>query len=128
MIQVTATDADDSTYGNSAKVVYSILEGQPYFSVDAETGGGTNRAEHAGSCSLRINHLDYKTKMCLAEKGVILTPRSLHHNNHSGNTTITTQSVRRLLQPTLSDRDTDQRQEGTGRPEGIPLSYRPDGL
>uniref|UniRef100_A0A8C5A9W4 Cadherin 6 n=1 Tax=Gadus morhua TaxID=8049 RepID=A0A8C5A9W4_GADMO len=38
VIQVTATDADDSTYGNSAKVVYSILEGQPYFSVDAETG------------------------------------------------------------------------------------------
>uniref|UniRef100_A0A8C6T7S0 Cadherin domain-containing protein n=1 Tax=Neogobius melanostomus TaxID=47308 RepID=A0A8C6T7S0_9GOBI len=38
VIQVTATDADDATYGNSAKVVYSILEGQPYFSVDAETG------------------------------------------------------------------------------------------
>uniref|UniRef100_A0A8C2XNP9 Cadherin 6 n=1 Tax=Cyclopterus lumpus TaxID=8103 RepID=A0A8C2XNP9_CYCLU len=38
VIQVTATDADDSTYGNSARVVYSILEGQPYFSVDPETG------------------------------------------------------------------------------------------
>lgn len=38
MIQVTAIDADDSTYGNSARVVYSILEGQPYFSVDPETG------------------------------------------------------------------------------------------
>lgn len=38
MIQVTATDADDATYGNSAKVVYSILEGQPYFSVDPDTG------------------------------------------------------------------------------------------
>lgn len=38
MIQVTATDADDPTYGNSARVVYSILEGQPYFSVDAKTG------------------------------------------------------------------------------------------
>ncbi|MEQ2214423.1 hypothetical protein XENOCAPTIV_006327, partial [Xenoophorus captivus] len=38
VIQVTATDADDATYGNSARVVYSILEGQPYFSVDAETG------------------------------------------------------------------------------------------
>ncbi|MFT7800089.1 cadherin-6-like [Arapaima gigas] len=36
--QVTATDADDSTYGNSAKLVYSILRGQPYFSVDSETG------------------------------------------------------------------------------------------
>lgn len=38
VIQVTATDADDSNYGNSAKIVYSILQGQPYFSVDPETG------------------------------------------------------------------------------------------
>lgn len=38
MIQVTASDADDPTYGNSAKLVYSILEGQPYFSVEAQTG------------------------------------------------------------------------------------------
>ncbi|TKS87437.1 Cadherin-20 F-cadherin MN-cadherin [Collichthys lucidus] len=37
VIQLTATDADDPTYGNSARVVYSILEGQPYFSVDAKT-------------------------------------------------------------------------------------------
>ncbi|XP_062337290.1 cadherin-12a [Osmerus eperlanus] len=36
--QVTATDADDPTYGNSAKIVYSILQGQPYFSVDSKTG------------------------------------------------------------------------------------------
>ncbi|XP_028823015.1 cadherin-12-like isoform X2 [Denticeps clupeoides] len=36
--RVTATDADDPTYGNSARVVYSILHGQPYFSVDAKTG------------------------------------------------------------------------------------------
>lgn len=36
--KVTATDADDPTYGNSAKVVYSILHGQPYFSVEPETG------------------------------------------------------------------------------------------
>uniref|UniRef100_A0AAQ5YR88 Cadherin domain-containing protein n=1 Tax=Amphiprion ocellaris TaxID=80972 RepID=A0AAQ5YR88_AMPOC len=38
VIQLTATDADDPTYGNSARVVYSILEGQPYFSVDPKTG------------------------------------------------------------------------------------------
>nr|XP_043898454.1 cadherin-10-like [Solea senegalensis] len=38
VIQVTAIDADDATYGNSARVVYSIVEGQPYFSVDPETG------------------------------------------------------------------------------------------
>lgn len=36
--QVAATDADDPTYGNSARIVYSILHGQPYFSVDPKTG------------------------------------------------------------------------------------------
>ncbi|XP_035526805.1 cadherin-18-like [Morone saxatilis] len=36
--QVTASDADDPTYGNSARIVYSILHGQPYFSVDPKTG------------------------------------------------------------------------------------------
>ncbi|XP_035490724.2 cadherin-12-like [Scophthalmus maximus] len=36
--QVTATDADDPTYGNSARIVYSVLHGQPYFSVDPKTG------------------------------------------------------------------------------------------
>lgn len=35
---VTATDADDEAYGNSAKLVYSILQGQPYFSIEPETG------------------------------------------------------------------------------------------
>lgn len=39
--QVTATDADDPTYGNSAHIVYSILHGQPYFSVDPKTGERT---------------------------------------------------------------------------------------
>ncbi|XP_067147083.1 cadherin-12 [Apteryx mantelli] len=38
VLQVKATDADDPTYGNSARVVYSILEGQPYFSIDPKTG------------------------------------------------------------------------------------------
>ncbi|XP_030891485.1 cadherin-7-like, partial [Leptonychotes weddellii] len=37
VVQVTATDADDPTYGNSARVVYSILQGQPYFSVEPKT-------------------------------------------------------------------------------------------
>ncbi|XP_006641431.2 cadherin-8 [Lepisosteus oculatus] len=36
--KVTATDADDPVYGNSARLVYSIVEGQPYFSIDANTG------------------------------------------------------------------------------------------
>ncbi|XP_029446780.1 cadherin-7 isoform X1 [Rhinatrema bivittatum] len=38
VLQVTATDADDPTYGSSARVVYSILQGQPYFSVEPKTG------------------------------------------------------------------------------------------
>ncbi|KAI1888894.1 hypothetical protein AGOR_G00173460 [Albula goreensis] len=38
VIQVAATDADDPTYGNSARVVYSILYGQPYFSVEPKSG------------------------------------------------------------------------------------------
>ncbi|GAA6217826.1 cadherin-4-like [Lates japonicus] len=38
IIQVTARDADDSTYGNSARLVYAITQGQDYFSVDPQTG------------------------------------------------------------------------------------------
>uniref|UniRef100_A0A673ZZJ5 Cadherin 7 n=1 Tax=Salmo trutta TaxID=8032 RepID=A0A673ZZJ5_SALTR len=38
VVQVAATDADDPTYGNSARVVYSIISGQPYFSVEPKTG------------------------------------------------------------------------------------------
>lgn len=45
MIQVTAHDADDPAYGNSARLVYTVLEGLPFFSVDPQTGtqwgGGT---------------------------------------------------------------------------------------
>uniref|UniRef100_A0A3B3VMH3 Cadherin 24 n=1 Tax=Poecilia latipinna TaxID=48699 RepID=A0A3B3VMH3_9TELE len=36
--RVTATDADDPTYGNSARLVYGILQGQDLFSVDPQTG------------------------------------------------------------------------------------------
>ncbi|KAM6971030.1 cadherin-7 [Tautogolabrus adspersus] len=38
VVQVAATDADDPTYGNSARVIYSIIHGQPYFSVEPKTG------------------------------------------------------------------------------------------
>uniref|UniRef100_A0A8C4Y885 Cadherin 19 n=1 Tax=Gopherus evgoodei TaxID=1825980 RepID=A0A8C4Y885_9SAUR len=38
VIQVTATDRDDPAYGNSARLLYSILQGQPYFSVEPKTG------------------------------------------------------------------------------------------
>ncbi|XP_072234774.1 cadherin-18 [Leuresthes tenuis] len=36
--QVTATDADDPMFGNNAKLIYSILQGEPYFSVQPKTG------------------------------------------------------------------------------------------
>lgn len=49
---MTATDADDPTYGNSARVVYSILHGQPYFSVDPQTGKGP---DHFHSCLIIFN-------------------------------------------------------------------------
>uniref|UniRef100_A0A671Z4W6 Cadherin 7a n=1 Tax=Sparus aurata TaxID=8175 RepID=A0A671Z4W6_SPAAU len=38
VVTVLATDADDPTYGNSARLIYSILQGQPYFSVEPKTG------------------------------------------------------------------------------------------
>ncbi|XP_034022709.1 cadherin-20 isoform X2 [Thalassophryne amazonica] len=36
--QVSATDADDPMFGNNAKLIYSILQGEPYFSVEPKTG------------------------------------------------------------------------------------------
>ncbi|XP_054549970.1 cadherin-19 [Talpa occidentalis] len=38
VIKVTASDADDSTSGNNARLLYSLLRGQPYFSVEPTTG------------------------------------------------------------------------------------------
>ncbi|NXF97423.1 CADH7 protein, partial [Eubucco bourcierii] len=38
VIQVTATDGDDPSYGNSARLLYSLVQGQPYFSVEPKTG------------------------------------------------------------------------------------------
>lgn len=58
VITVTATDADDQTYGNSAKLVYSILQGQPYFSVDSENGK-TNPAGSLGCSFLCYASLQY---------------------------------------------------------------------
>ncbi|XP_078073114.1 cadherin-7-like [Mustelus asterias] len=36
--QVTATDADDPSYGSHARILYHILQGQPYFLVEPTTG------------------------------------------------------------------------------------------
>ncbi|XP_072514658.1 cadherin-7 [Salminus brasiliensis] len=38
VVQVTAMDADDPMFGNNAKLIYSILQGEPYFSVEPKTG------------------------------------------------------------------------------------------
>ncbi|XP_005615393.1 cadherin-19 isoform X2 [Canis lupus baileyi] len=38
VIQVTATDADDPASGNNARLLYSLLQGQPYFSIEPTTG------------------------------------------------------------------------------------------
>ncbi|XP_054394034.1 cadherin-19 isoform X4 [Pongo abelii] len=38
VIQVTASDADDPSSGNNARLLYSLLQGQPYFSVEPTTG------------------------------------------------------------------------------------------
>lgn len=37
-MKVTASDADDPTYGSSAKVVYRVLDGERFFTVDKHTG------------------------------------------------------------------------------------------
>uniref|UniRef100_A0A8C8IWE3 Cadherin-22 n=1 Tax=Oncorhynchus tshawytscha TaxID=74940 RepID=A0A8C8IWE3_ONCTS len=38
VMKVTASDADDPTYGSSARVVYSVLDGERFFTVDRQTG------------------------------------------------------------------------------------------
>ncbi|XP_072488484.1 cadherin-22 isoform X2 [Notamacropus eugenii] len=38
VMQVIASDADDPTYGSSARLVYSVLDGEHHFTVDNKTG------------------------------------------------------------------------------------------
>ncbi|XP_030068673.1 cadherin-22 [Microcaecilia unicolor] len=38
VMQVIASDADDPTYGSSARVVYSVLDREKHFTVDSKTG------------------------------------------------------------------------------------------
>lgn len=38
IIQVTASDADDPLCNNNARLVYELLQGQPYFSIEPTTG------------------------------------------------------------------------------------------
>lgn len=47
---MTAHDADDEMFGMSAKLVYSISQGHPYFSVESNTG----QMVHPAWCALII--------------------------------------------------------------------------
>ncbi|XP_016067406.1 PREDICTED: cadherin-19 [Miniopterus natalensis] len=38
VFQVTASDADDPSSNNNARLVYSVISGQPYFSIEPTTG------------------------------------------------------------------------------------------
>uniref|UniRef100_A0A8C5WL49 Cadherin 19 n=1 Tax=Leptobrachium leishanense TaxID=445787 RepID=A0A8C5WL49_9ANUR len=38
VMQVTAIDKDDPSYGNSARLIYSMLQGQPHFSIEPKSG------------------------------------------------------------------------------------------
>ncbi|XP_051996721.1 cadherin-22-like [Xyrauchen texanus] len=38
VMKVMASDADDPTYGSSARIVYSVLDGELFFTVDRQTG------------------------------------------------------------------------------------------
>ncbi|KAM9482404.1 cadherin-22 [Clarias gariepinus] len=38
VMKVMASDADDPTYGSSARIVYSVLEGEKFFTVDRQSG------------------------------------------------------------------------------------------
>lgn len=41
-MKVTASDADDPTYGSSARVVYSVMDGEKFFTVDKNKGKRTH--------------------------------------------------------------------------------------
>ncbi|XP_060924187.1 cadherin-8 isoform X1 [Limanda limanda] len=76
--RVTATDADDPVYGNSARLVYSILEGQPYFSVDA----------NLGTIKIALHEMDREMR---EEYLVVIQAKDMggHMGGLSGTTTVT---------------------------------------
>ena len=47
VMQVMASDADDPTYGSSARLVYSVLDGEHHFTVDPKTGEGRGQPKGA---------------------------------------------------------------------------------
>ncbi|KAJ8417752.1 hypothetical protein AAFF_G00225950, partial [Aldrovandia affinis] len=76
--KVTATDADDPVYGNSARLVYSILQGQPYFAIDANTAD-IKVALHAMDREMREEYL------------IVIQAKDMggHMGGLSGTTTVT---------------------------------------
>ncbi|XP_032816580.2 cadherin-7-like [Petromyzon marinus] len=78
VIRVTATDADDPTYGSSARVVYSLLEGHPYFSVDP----------HTGEIRTALPNMDREAR---EEYRVVIQGKDMggHQGGLSGTTTVT---------------------------------------
>ncbi|XP_077389677.1 cadherin-24 [Festucalex cinctus] len=78
IIQVTARDADDPTYGNSAQLVYAIADGNDYFSVDPQTG----------VLRTAMPNMDRETQ---EEYVVVLQARDMggHLGGLSGTTTVT---------------------------------------
>ncbi|PWA17341.1 hypothetical protein CCH79_00014395 [Gambusia affinis] len=76
--RVTATDADDPVYGNSAKLVYSILDGQPYFSVDP----------NSATIKIALQGMDREVK---EEYFVVIQAKDMggHMGGLSGTTTVT---------------------------------------
>ncbi|XP_059207431.1 cadherin-8 isoform X1 [Centropristis striata] len=76
--RVTATDADDPVYGNSAKLVYSILEGQPYFSVDP----------NSATIKIALHGMDREVR---EEYLVVIQAKDMggHMGGLSGTTTVT---------------------------------------
>ena len=48
VMQVMASDADDPTYGSSARLVYSVLDGEHHFTVDPKTGEGRDQSKGRG--------------------------------------------------------------------------------
>ncbi|NWQ63015.1 CADH8 protein, partial [Neopipo cinnamomea] len=76
--KVTATDADDPVYGNSAKLVYSILEGQPYFSIEP----------HTAVIKTALPNMDREAK---EEYFVVIQAKDMggHMGGLSGTTTVT---------------------------------------
>uniref|UniRef100_A0A8C2WBY7 Cadherin 8 n=1 Tax=Cyclopterus lumpus TaxID=8103 RepID=A0A8C2WBY7_CYCLU len=76
--RVTATDADDPVYGNSARLVYSILEGQPYFSVEP----------NSGECRIALHGMDREMR---EEYLVVIQAKDMggHMGGLSGTTTVT---------------------------------------